>query len=148
MAEILLMEDSPSLRRIITRYLRDADHTVSAFGNGLPSRDEAALDRADLVVTDLSMPEIDGHQVLRNTHHLRPDLPVIVMTGTERITDPLIDRAFGYLHKPFAEEALLELVDRAVGIETIPENENANESQNATEADCAHGAPGTVTRKD
>jgi len=128
MAEIFLMEDSPSLRRIITRYLRDADHNVTAFENGSVSRDEAMLARADVLVTDLSMPEVDGRQALRNIHLLRPDLPVIVMTGMERFADPVLDTAFGYLHKPFHDHELLELVDRA--LTGRPPEGDYNESEN------------------
>jgi len=113
MAEIIIMEDSPSLRRIITRYLRDANHNVTAYENGGVSRDEAMLNQADVLITDLSMPEIDGRQALRNIHLLRPDLPVIIMTGVERFADPVLDTAFGYLHKPFAEHELLDMIDRA-----------------------------------
>lgn len=144
MAEIFLMEDSPSLRRIITRYLRDADHNVTAFENGVVSRDAAMLARADVLVTDLSMPETDGRQALRNIHRLRPELPVIVMTGMERFADPVLDTAFGYLHKPFQDHELLELVERALAQEPPFEddNESENESNIANISDPALIDPG------
>jgi len=129
MAEIFLMEDSPSLRRIITRYLRDAEHNVTAFENGMVSRDEAMLKTADVLVTDLSMPEIDGRQALRNIHMLCPQLPVIVITGVERFSDPVLDMAFGYLHKPFHEQELLDLVERAIESRGQSGNESRSESQ-------------------
>jgi len=93
MAQILLFEDSPSLRRIVTRYLRDAGHDVSAFADGRASRDPAVLERADVVVTDLSMPEIDGRRVLHNVGTLRADLPAILMTGVEPFAAPVLDTA-------------------------------------------------------
>lgn len=114
MAEILLLEDSPSLRRIVTRYLRDAGHGVSAHGDGTVSRNRAVLERVDVVVTDLSMPEVDGRKALCNVRLLRPELPAILMTGVERFDDPVLDTAYGYLHKPFPEEDLLDMIDAAL----------------------------------
>jgi len=114
MAHILLLEDSPSLRRIVTRYLHDAGHGVTAFGNGTASLDKSVLDEADVMLTDLSMPETDGRKALRSVQRLRPDLPAIVMTGVERFPDPVLDRAYGYLQKPFSEEDLLDMIDAAL----------------------------------
>lgn len=113
MAEIILMEDSPPLRRLLMRYLRDADHTVQAFDTGIASENAAMLEHADVVVTDLSMPGVDGYAVLQNTQRIAPDLPVIVMTGDNPAPSPLLDRAFGYLRKPFDETAFLSLIERA-----------------------------------
>ena len=114
MAHILLLEDSSSLRRIVTRYLRDAGHAVTAFDNGTASLDKSVLDEVDVLLTDLSMPETDGRKALSNVRRLCPDLPAIVMTGVERFPDPVLDQAYGYLQKPFSEEDLLDMVDAAL----------------------------------
>ncbi len=134
MAHIILMEDSPPLRRLLSRHLRDAGHTVAAYGEGMPSRDGTALSGANLLITDLSMPGADGWTVLENARHLDPALPVIVMTGESDDADRRLEKAVACLRKPFDEEALLSLVERTLD-RTAPcrdEKESWNESRIAT----------------
>jgi len=139
MAEIFLMEDTAALRRIVTRYLRDAGHNVTGFDNGVASIDADMLDGADILVTDLSMPDVDGRQVLKNVRAICPELPVIIITGEEVADDPLIGHADGFLQKPFDESALLEMIDHimrkagALSLETLPECESHSAKDDGTD---------------
>ena len=81
MAEIFLMEDSASLRRILTEGLRTVGHNVTALADGSDSIDSGFMERADLVITDLDMPNVDGRSVVENIRMSQPSLPVIVITG-------------------------------------------------------------------
>jgi len=81
MAEIFLMEDSAPLRRVLTEELRDAGHNVTALEDGLESRDVEFLDRADILVTDIDMPNVNGYEVVKNVRASHPSLPVLVITG-------------------------------------------------------------------
>lgn len=125
------MEDSGALRRIVTRYLRDAGHNVTGFDNGIVSSDADMLGHADLLITDLSMPDVDGRQAVRNIRNVRPNLPVIVITGEELFDDPVVKLADGFLQKPFDEGALLEIIDRILGesSKSILDSVNGDESQ-------------------
>jgi len=80
--EILLMEDSESLRRTTTRVLEREGHTVMGVGNGadgIVCLREACF---DVIVSDLDMPRIDGIGVLRYCREQEIDTPVIIYTGT------------------------------------------------------------------
>lgn len=78
---ILLIDDDPLVRRSCARALQGARHEVSSaetVREGLRAIEASAF---DLVVTDMYMPDEDGLDCLRQIRELRPDLPVIVMSG-------------------------------------------------------------------
>lgn len=78
---ILLIDDDPLVRRSCARALQGAQHEVSSaetVREGLRAIEAYAF---DLVVTDMYMPDEDGLDCLRQIRDLRPDLPVIVMSG-------------------------------------------------------------------
>ena len=93
MAEIFLMEDSPALRRVLVQQIRDAGYNATAFEDGVQSGDENMLAHADLLITDLSMPRVDGMAVIENVMRLCPDLPIIVITGNEPDMSGVLDRS-------------------------------------------------------
>src|SRR5262245_50145705 len=81
---IVLVDDDDNLLRAFGRSLERAGHDVTRIGDGraaceLLSNIEFA--EVDVVVTDLSMPGAGGLEVMRATHRLDPDLPVLLMTG-------------------------------------------------------------------
>lgn len=143
MAEIFLMEDSGALRRIVTRYLRDAGHNVTGFENGIASSDFTLLEHADILITDLSMPEVDGRQVIRNIREIRPDLPIIVITGEELFDDPIVELADGFLQKPFDEPDLVRKVEDILGNSNQSILESVNECESQCENDDADTWPST-----
>ncbi len=114
MAEIFLMEDSPALRRVLIRQIREAGHNVVAFEDGQESYDAELMNMADVLITDLSMPKADGSVVIRNVLNLRPELPIIVITGevVEKFTE--VDKVDCVLRKPFQEDALIGAIEMAL----------------------------------
>lgn len=109
MSEVFIMEDFAPLRRVLTAELRDGGHNVTALENGVESTDSNFLDNADVLVTDIEMPEVDGYEVTKNIRRSHPDLPIIVITGrsaeeTQRIDCDVI------LRKPLSEGALAKTV--------------------------------------
>jgi len=113
MAEIFLMEDSRSLRRILTNQLRDAGHNVTSFEDGVASANSDLLANADVLVTDIAMPVVGGREAISNVRQRFPDLPIIAITGELRESLDQLD-VFGRLRKPFSENELLETVNRAL----------------------------------
>ncbi len=81
MAEIILMEDSEPLRRVLMEELRDAGHNVTTFPDGSETRNAQLFEYADILITDLWMPNVSGIEAIRNLRESYPDLPVIVITG-------------------------------------------------------------------
>ena len=115
---ILLVEDDRELRLLLREVLEDAGYDVAVYPTG-----ETAVQAltqgvpADLVITDLIMPGMRGHELLRAVRSLRPELNVVVMTAFGSI-DSAIELvkagAYDYVPKPFANEAMLLVVERAL----------------------------------
>jgi CheY-like chemotaxis protein len=115
-AHILVVEDDLDCREAIAEFLDLQGYTVETVADGLEAL--AALEVGplpDLVLTDLRMPRMNGQQLVAA---LRADprlarIPVVVMSGAVEIARPL--GAVALVHKPFAPDALLRVVDQAVG---------------------------------
>ena len=108
---ILVVDDSPTMRRMIMAALRDVeDVSFDQASSGLEAIERLALAPADLVVLDLNMPDVHGLEVLRfvRTHERFQALPVVVLTtrGDEESRDvALREGATRYFTKPFAPAA-------------------------------------------
>ena len=118
MAHILVIDDDPVLRRVITLVLEQSGHTVLRCENGRKAIDFLTHDRADLLITDIIMPEMDGVETVRAARQLHPDLPILAISGGGSF-DPGdylgIARVFGatdILPKPFKPGELAERVAR------------------------------------
>jgi two-component system response regulator FlrC len=113
--KVLLVEDDPSLREALGETLSLAGHDYPAVG----SAEEAVLAAAEasfsLVVSDVNMPGMDGHQLLNQLRTRYPQLPVLLMTAhgaVDRAVEAMRQGAADYLVKPFEPKALLALVAR------------------------------------
>jgi CheY-like chemotaxis protein len=130
MARILLIDDDDPLRTMLALTLRHFGHTVTEARNGREGLDLFAQAGADLVITDIVMPEVEGIEVLRTLRTTRPPAKIIAMSGGGRgnAADYLrIARQLGatqVLAKPFTNETLKAAVDAAVG-GVPPENRAA-----------------------
>ena len=115
MPHILLLEDDPQVRSAVLRALAERGYATSSAGTGLAGLAAALRDRPDLVVLDLGLPDVDGHQVLRMIRAVSR-VPVIVATARDdeaEIVRALDGGADDYLVKPFSA-AQLEARVRAV----------------------------------
>ncbi len=107
---ILAIEDEPAILRMLERGLSAQGHQVMTAESGevgaLMAEDEAI----DLVLLDISLPELDGHAVLARIRARRPSLPVLMLTARDDLDNKVraLDAgADDYLTKPFAFEELL-----------------------------------------
>jgi DNA-binding NtrC family response regulator len=113
---ILVVDDESGQREILGEILRDAGHDVEVLEDPHRVLDRLRNSGADLLVTDLRMPSLDGHRLLKEARELRPDLLVILMTAYATVAsavEAMRDGAFDYLQKPFGKEELLHRVERA-----------------------------------
>jgi PAS domain S-box-containing protein len=117
---ILLVEDEAEVRTVATRILRRSGYTVleaSGAGDALLQWELHGKD-VDLLLTDIVMPKMTGRQLSDRLHALRPEVPVLYMSG---YTDDamLRQRALGselaFLAKPFSPEALTRKVREVLG---------------------------------
>jgi DNA-binding NtrC family response regulator len=117
MAKILVIDDDPSVTLTVSRALKSAGHsvTVAAQGEeGIRSFHEAP---AELVITDIFMPEHDGIQLINHFRKLFPRLPIIAMSGNSRAEMLEVALKLGVvaaLEKPFAMNELLKAIDDAL----------------------------------
>jgi len=80
---LLVIDDEAAILRLLQRALSSLGYRVTAFARGREALDDFRKhpDDFDLVLTDLTMPELDGMQVAQQLHALRPDLPILLMSG-------------------------------------------------------------------
>jgi DNA-binding NtrC family response regulator len=114
---ILVVEDDASQREMLADFLRDQGATVSEAAQA--SQALAMLDHVspDVIVTDLRMPGMDGHQLLREVQQVNPEIRVILVTafGTvEGAVEGLKDGAVDYLLKPLDLDAVEHVIARAL----------------------------------
>ncbi|WP_417694180.1 sigma-54-dependent response regulator transcription factor FleR [Pseudomonas sp.] len=113
--KVLLVEDDRALREALADTLVLAGHDYTAVGSAEDALLAVAQESFGLVVSDVNMPGMDGHQLLGLLRTRQPQLPVLLMTAhgaVERAVDAMRQGAADYLVKPFEPKALLDLVAR------------------------------------
>lgn len=113
--KVLLVEDDRSLREALADTLLLAGHDYHAVGSAEEALTAVAREAFSLVISDVNMPGMDGHQLLSLLRVRQPQLPVLLMTAhgaVERAVDAMRQGAADYLVKPFEPKALLDLVSR------------------------------------
>jgi len=107
-ARVLLVEDDPTVREVVVRYLEREGIVVDAVGDGLLALDHAESCWPDLVVLDLMLPGIDGLEVCRRLRDRAP-VPVIMLTARGDEDDRVMGLELGaddYIAKPFSPREL------------------------------------------
>ncbi len=112
---ILVVEDEPSIREVVSLYLERAGYTVRVMADGRAALDELERQLPDLVVLDLMLPYVDGIEITRWLR-ARSDTPIIMLTARKEETDRIAGLEMGaddYVVKPFSPQELVSRV-RAV----------------------------------
>lgn len=112
---VLLVEDDRALREALGDTLLLGGHAYRAVGSAEEALDVVGSEAFSLVISDVNMPGMDGHQLLAQLRARQPQLPVLLMTAhgaVERAVDAMRQGAADYLVKPFEPKALLDLVAR------------------------------------
>jgi DNA-binding NtrC family response regulator len=123
-SRILVVEDEDKLRRVLELQLRSADFEVdlaAAAEDGLK-----LVDRADLVLTDLRLPGMDGLELIRTIRRQNTRTPIVVMTafGTvETAVDAMKAGAADFLLKPFSLDHMMTVIRKALDVRAL-EDEN------------------------
>jgi DNA-binding NtrC family response regulator len=117
MAKILVIDDEPSVTASLEQALRTAGHRVMQAANGLEGTKQQAAEPADLVITDMFMPDQDGVQTLMQFRKLFPGVPIIAMSGNPKGDMLTVAQKLGavaVLEKPFSRDELLSAVEKAL----------------------------------
>ena len=123
---VLVVDDEARMASVVAAALERAGYECEACASGEAAL--AALDArgADAVVTDWKMPDMDGLELLRRLHALRPALPVILLTAHGDVPSAVAamrEGAFDYVTKPFDNDELRACVGRALELDRL-EREN------------------------
>ncbi len=120
MAKILIADDSASMRQMVEFTLKDAGHQVVTAEDGLAALNLAKGMTADLVITDINMPNMDGITLIRELRALpafkfTPILTLTTESTAEKKLEGKNAGATGWIVKPFNPEKLLATVNKVLG---------------------------------
>jgi len=114
---VLIVDDEAAIRFGVSEALRYAGYEVEAVGNGEEALQRIAARRFEAVLSDISMPGVDGVELLRRVRRLDFDLPVILLTGDPRLETAIqaVDAgALRYLQKPVSLAEIESALQTAV----------------------------------
>ncbi|MBX3028487.1 sigma-54-dependent Fis family transcriptional regulator [bacterium] len=121
-ARIVIVDDEPRMAAVVAMALERDGHVCAQCGSAAEALAAVESGGADVVVSDLRMPDMDGLELLRRLHAARPDLPVILLTAHGSVPSAVAamrDGAFDYVTKPFDNDELRALVARALDLSRL-----------------------------
>lgn len=120
MARVLVIDDDEGQRTLVRAMLNGAGHHVEEASDGAEGLRRFGASKPDLVLTDIHMPGIDGHEVISALKVLHSDVPIVAMSGGSAVPkDELLLQAVALgarevIQKPFEYQQLLGAVQRAL----------------------------------
>jgi CheY-like chemotaxis protein len=99
---ILLVDDDPTLRELVTMVLEGERHTVVAATDGKHALEHFAAGRFDLVLTDVSMPKLDGLGLAKAIMEIDPSQKVILLSGDGDGVQEKLPNVEAVLNKPIS----------------------------------------------
>src|SRR5882672_8735878 len=114
---VLVIDDEPGLRDMLTFGLVDRGYRVVAAASGEEGLEKAKHENFDLVVTDIMMPGIGGVEVLKGIKGIQPGAEVIMATGyatLETAVESMKQGAYDYIPKPYGLDQLCIVFDKAL----------------------------------
>jgi two-component system chemotaxis response regulator CheY len=117
MAKVLIVDDAEFLRMRISKVLLANGHTVVEADNGLNAVSTYTSARPDVVLMDITMPEMDGLMALKEIKALDPQARVVMLTALGQDSVVLEAMRFGaldFLLKPFESNRVLSTVNKAL----------------------------------
>ncbi len=117
MEKILIVDDEINMRVVLRAMLKKRGYQVAEAADGLEALECLKKESVEVVVTDLKMPRLDGLGLLEGVTTNFPETPVILITahGTiETAVDALKKGAFDYITKPFDQEELIGVIEKAL----------------------------------
>ncbi|MFF0144070.1 two-component system response regulator MprA [Amycolatopsis sulphurea] len=134
---ILVVDDDRAVRESLRRSLEFNGYTVELASDGAQALETILANRPDALVLDVMMPRLDGLEVARRLRSTGDDLPILVLTARDTVSDRVSGLDAGaddYLPKPFALEELLARL-RALLRRAVPDNQHGDVSEVLSFAD-------------
>ena len=115
---IFFIDDEPQVRKAVSKTLQQIDNVrVVALVDAESCLTELRRIKCDIVITDVNMPDMDGIALMKRIRELRPQMPILIITGYGDV--PMAAKAFkagavDFIEKPLTEESLLPAVRAAI----------------------------------
>lgn len=123
MIRILLVDDESAVTSALKRVLRSRDLDIKTAGNGVEALEVMSNFPVDIMISDLSMPQMDGNQLCAEVAKLYPETIRIILTAhtdLERVLEAINNgKVWGYLQKPWDNNELQILVQQAIQAQEI-----------------------------
>ena len=119
MSKILIIEDEPAIRRVLTKILSEENdnYQVEEAEDGIMGMEKIKITDFDLILCDIKMPKMDGVEVLEATKKIKPEIPIVMISGhgdMETAINTMRMGAFDYISKPPDLNRLLNTVRNAL----------------------------------
>lgn len=116
---VLIVDDEPMIRRVLRRTLESAEYQVLEAANGVEAFEvlDETSQRVSVVLSDITMPRMDGLALVDRLGSTHPALPVILASGVHRrdtIPALVADRITGFLEKPYSRLTVLAVLAAAI----------------------------------
>lgn len=111
---VLIVDDDPAVRDLLSRYLAPRGYAVRTLDDGAALAAQLVRDRPSLVVLDVMMPGVDGLRALADLRSTGDDIPVIIVTARGSVGDRVAGLELGaddYVVKPFEPRELMARID-------------------------------------
>lgn len=118
-SQVLVVEDDTVLRQALGDTLDLAGYRTRTVSSGEEALSEMHQFKPDIIVSDVHMDGIDGHDLLNSIHENYPQIPFLLMTAYGNVNDAvraMRSGAIDYVEKPFPPEKLVSLVSRYISI--------------------------------
>lgn len=120
MARILAVDDSASMRQMVSFTLKGAGHDVVEACDGAEALKLAQTNQVDLVLTDVNMPNMDGVTLIKElralpSYKFTPMLTLTTESGTDKKMEGKQAGATGWIVKPFSPDQLLATIKKVLG---------------------------------
>src|SRR5215510_585825 len=133
MANLLIVDDELSMRQFLTHLFQRDDHAIRVAENGRQALAMLRQQGADVIISDVKMPDMGGIDLLRAARELDPNVEVIMMTAfanENTAHQAFLLGAFDFVNKPFDNNLLKEKVARALQKISIVKEKQALQAEN------------------
>lgn len=119
---ILVVDDEQAVCNLLVSFLESLSYQVETAPDGLAGLDKYARGRFDLVITDLSMPNMDGIELVKQIRELDDEAVILMITGYPTIgsvVEAVKQGATDYITKPFTLDEIKIRIDKAIGSKAL-----------------------------
>jgi two-component system chemotaxis response regulator CheY len=124
MAKVMIVDDAAFMRMMLRTMLIEGGHeVVGEAANGLEAVQNFMRIKPDLITMDITMPEMDGVEAVREIRKLDPSAKIIMCSAMGQkamVVDAITAGAKDFVVKPFQKERVIESVNKVLGIKLVP----------------------------